>query len=163
MGIGAVEINYGPINKMLWDYRQTLERFGFLLEMQFLVLREARQDWQHHMANLLEEMAVTIGTLDLERELLLGQTSLADLVDEAPEPWSEILAEQYTALRSATTSLAELRERNEHVAAAGSAGITQLLDALVHRDTTDAYDETGKKANERSQRHNVAALFDGRA
>jgi len=156
-------LNYSRLNNLLWNYRNWFDRFEFLLEMQLLVAGTGRQDWQHHMAELLDEVADALGTLDLERALLLDDgPTLSELISSAPEVWSGILAEQQAALRSTASRVETLKARCEHAIDSGLAGVAQFLDSVVGRNVDDGYDNGGQRPQDHSPRHNSSILFDGR-
>ncbi|MEM7339749.1 MAG: hypothetical protein AAF467_13935 [Actinomycetota bacterium] len=128
----GVSVDYNQLNSLLWRYRPYLDRFEFLLEVQLMVGASGRQDWQRHLADLFEEQARALATLDLEREALLGPgRSLTDLAADAPEPWGEILSEQQRDLEAITARVGRLRQRNVQALEEGMAGLTRLIDELV--------------------------------
>ncbi|MEM7325637.1 MAG: flagellar export chaperone FlgN [Actinomycetota bacterium] len=160
----SVDLN--RLNGLLWRYRPLLERFEFLLEVQMMVTASGRQDWQRQMADLFEETADQLNTLDMEREVMLGDSlTLADLAGDAPEPWDDILAEQQADLAATAARITGLRERNTQAMTEGSAGIGQLIDALVEasgqfqEQSGPSYGQDGRL----EQRSTSAVLFDGRA
>ena len=160
----SVDLN--RLNGLLWRYRPLLERFEFLLEVQMMVTSTGRQDWQRQMADLFEETADQLNSLDLEREVMLGDSlSLNDLAEDAPDPWGDILAEQQAELATITTRISALREKNTKAMAEGSAGIGNLIEALVEaagqfqEESGPAYGQDGRL----EQRTTSAVLFDGRA
>lgn len=158
-------IDYNQLNGLLWRYRPYLDRFEFLLEVQLMVSASGRQSWQRQMADLFEETAAVLNALDLEREVLLGDsTNLRELIDDAPEPWNEILADQQVAFETTTSRISNLRVRNNQAIAEGTAGLDQLINALVEAsghqrgDGGPSYDQAG-----RIEHGEVSAmLFDGR-
>ncbi len=164
-------VDLGQLNQLLWRYRPLLERFEFLLEVQLMVTAAGHQDGQRHMADLFAETADALNTLDLQREVMLGNgptgpISLQELADDAPDPWGEILSEQQTELEAAVNRVTELRQRNTAALAEGSAGINQLIDALVEssgqfqaKGAGPAYGQDGRL----QQSSSTAVLFDGRA
>jgi hypothetical protein len=161
----AADIDFNRLNSLLWRYRTVLDRFEFLLEMQLAVSASGRQEWQHHMADLLDDLAHTIGTLDLEREIVLGDgVTLTDLAANAPEMWSTILVEQQTHLTRATAHIGRLRQRNQHAIEAGAAGLARLVDAIAEASgmaagpSAESYGEDGRMRHEGGS----ALLFDGR-
>jgi hypothetical protein len=162
----VAEVDFHRLNKLLWNYRGCFERFEFLLEVQLMVSSSGRQDWLAQLADLLDDVATTIGTLDLEREVLLGsRATLSVLASGAPEPWPAILVEQQAHFASAMARVQRLRSRNEHALEAGVAGIRRMVDAIAEaagqaqNDIGDSYDGEGRL------RHGSSAtlLFDGRA
>ncbi|MEM7272277.1 MAG: hypothetical protein AAF547_04275 [Actinomycetota bacterium] len=161
-----LSVDLNRLNGLLWRYRPYLERFEFLLEVQLMVTSSGRQDWQRQMADLFEETADVLNGLDMEREVLLGDTlTLADLAADAPEPWGEILAEQQAELAAAASRVNTLRERNTKALADGAAGITNLIDALVdaagqfQTQAGPSYGQDGRIKHDST----AAVLFDGRA
>ncbi|MGI9596580.1 MAG: hypothetical protein ACR2QK_10490 [Acidimicrobiales bacterium] len=158
-------VDFNQLNGLLWRYRPYLDRFEFLLEVQLMVSASGRQSWQRQMADLFEETAAVLNTLDLEREVLLGDsTNLSDLITDAPEPWDEILAEQQVALETATSRITNLRLRNNQAITEGSAGLNQLIDALVEASgklqgkAGPSYGQDGRLQHGSAS----AMLFDGR-
>lgn len=158
-------VDYNQLNGLLWRYRPYLDRFEFLLEVQLMVSASGRQSWQRQMADLFEETAAVLNTLDLEREVILGDsTNLSSLIEQAPEPWDQILSEQQVAMEAATARITSLRLRNNQAITEGSAGLNQLIDALVESSgqlqgrAGPSYGQDG-----RMQQGSVSAmLFDGR-
>ncbi len=158
-------VDFNQLNSLLWRYRPYLDRFEFLLEVQLMVSASGRQSWQRQMADLFEETAAVLNTLDLEREVILGDSvNMSLLIEQAPEPWDEILREQQAAMEAATARITNLRLRNNQAIDEGSAGLNQLIDALVEASgqfqgsAGPSYGQDG-----RIQQGSVSAmLFDGR-
>lgn len=161
----ATGVDYQRLNNLLWRYRPCLDRFEFLLEMQLMVTASGRQDRLVQMADLLDDVAQIISTLDLEREIALPSgVSLSELAETAPEPWDEVLIEQQAYLASATARVSRLRQRNTKAIEEGAAGLNQLLETIAEATgqaspTVDSYGEDGR----RRQENGSAILFDGRA
>lgn len=158
-------VDYNRLNGLLWRYRPLLDRFEFLLEVQLMVTASARQDWQHQMANLFEEVAAGLASLDLEREVLLrGAPPLSQIATDAPDPWNQMLTEQQAALESTTARVRGLRERNHVAITEGSAGINKLIDALVEASgqPADASGPSYGQDGRLRQQGGSAVLFDGR-
>lgn len=159
-------VDYNQLNGLLWRYRPYLDRFEFLLEVQLMVLSSGRQEWQRQMADLFEETAAVLNSLDLEREVLLGGAlNLTELVANAEEPWKEILAEQQAELETTTARISTLRQRNTQAITDGAAGLNQLIDALVQASGQNP-DKAGPSYGEDGQldehANAAAVLFDGR-
>lgn len=164
-------VDLGQLNQLLWRYRPLLDRFEFLLEVQLMVTASGRQDWQRHMADLFAETADALNALDLQREVILpqgpnGPLTLRDLAGDAPDPWGEILTEQQMELDAAVARVAELRRRNSAALTESSAGIANVIDALLDssghfqgRGAGPAYGQDGRIRQSASS----AFLFDGRA
>jgi hypothetical protein len=162
----VADIDYNRLNSLLWRYRACLDRFEFLLEIQLAVTASGRPEWQHHMADLLDELAANIGRLDLERAVVIGDhLNLGELAAGAPEMWSAILAEQQAHLAVATAQVSRLRQRNEQAITAGAAGLQRLIEAIAEASGArgangpDSYGGDGRiRATGGS-----SLLFDGRA
>ena len=142
-----------------------LDRFEFLLEVQLMVSASGRQSWQRQMADLFEETAAALNTLDLEREVLLGDSlNLTELIAAAPEPWDVILTEQQAAFEASTARIHNLRLRNNQAIAEGTAGLDRLIDALVEANgqlrggSGPSYGQDGRLQHGSTS----AMLFDGR-
>lgn len=160
---GPVDCN--QLNGLLWRYRPALERFEFLLEMQLMIMASGRQEWQGQMADLFEETAQVLNTLDLEREVLLGDSvNLTALIATASDPWPEILAEQQAELEAATSRITTLRQRNTQAITEGAAGLNKLIDALLEASgqlqgkAGPSYGQDGRIEHDGAS----AMLFDGR-
>lgn len=158
-------VDFNRLNGLLWRYRPLLDRFEFLLEVQLMVMTSGRQEWQHQMADLFEETAAALNSLDLEREVVVGpKLNLTALAAEAPEPWNDILAEQQAELEATTSRITALRQRNTQAITEGAAGLNQLIDALVEA-SGQLQGKSGPSYGEDGQlKHNSvsAMLFDGR-
>ncbi len=159
------DFDYNRLNQLLWRYRPWIDRFEFLLEMQLMVSGSGRQDWLHHLADLLDDVSRAIGGLDLERDILLGAgLTLSDLATTAPDPWPEILTEQQAHLAAATSRVHRLRVRNQQALETGAEGISRLLGSIAEatgqlsKAGGDSYDDTGRVHQEGGS----ALLFDGR-
>ena len=158
-------VDYNRLNGLLWRYRPFLDRFEFLLEVQMMVTASGRQDWQHHMANLFDETAHALNELDLEREVLIGDSiSLIDLAAGAGDPWEQILVEQQAELEAATARITALRLRNTQAMEQGAAGLQQLIDALAEANG-QPQDKSGPSYGQDGRLQHgsgPALLFDGR-
>jgi hypothetical protein len=166
MSTVAHDVDYQRLNSLLWRYRPLLDRFEFLLEMQLLVTASARDDWLHHVTDLLDELADELNGLDLEREVVLGAgPTISSLAETAPEPWAEILTEQVAHFASATSRIGQLRRRNQQMIEASTAGLAQLFEGLAEAagynlsDSGDSYDGDGRRRSGGGS----SLLFDGRA
>ncbi len=166
-------VDYNHLNGLLWRYRPYMDRFEFLLEVQLMVGASGRQDWQRHLADLFEQQARAIATLDLEREALLGPgQTIGQIADQAPEPWSEILREQQQELEAVVARVGRLRQRNVQALEEGLAGVAALIDELIAATgqaspTGDgdgqSYDRDGRLRLVPTGASTPAVLFDGRA
>jgi hypothetical protein len=163
-------VDLSHLNGLLWRYRPCLERFEFLLELQLMVTASGRQDWQRHMADLFDETADRLNSIDLEREVLLGGLTLRELADDVPEPWDAILAEQQVELEAITSRIGALRQRNATAIEESAAGVTKLIEALLaeggakRRATTGTtYGQDGRTKQSSVKNTNSAVLFDGLA
>lgn len=165
MSSPTIELEYHRLNDLLWRYRPCLDRFEFLLEVQLMVASTGRTEWLHHVADLLDEVAQTINTLDLEREVVIGSgRTLRELAEAAPEPWSDILLDQHGHLAAAVARTSRLRDRNRRVIEVNGDGLERLLANIAEATgqgsaTTDSYDGDGRVRHDSPS----TILFDGRA
>ena len=166
MSTVAQDVDYQRLNALLWRYRPLLDRFEFLLEMQLMVAGTGRTDWLHHVTDLLDQLAVELNGLDLEREVVLGAgPTISALGEGAPPPWDGILTEQLAHFASITARIDRLRRRNLQALESGSAGLSKLFDGLAEAaghsltDNGDSYDGEGRRRTGGSG----SVLFDGRA
>jgi len=162
--VRLTEAEHRTLGAMLWQYRTVLERVEFLLEAQLMFASSGRDKRLASIADLLEDAVATVSELDLRRELLLhddvsGSTAtLAELADEAQQPWSSMFAEHQRWFELCVTRIQQLLTQSRQ-----TMGTTlDLIDQLVssdHSPTLNGYDRSG-----RSVRTNApAVLFDSRA
>lgn len=166
MSTVAPDVDPQRLNALLWRYRPLLDRFEFLLEMQLNVAASGRDDWLHHVTDLLEELAVQLNQLDLEREVALGAgATVSEVAARSPEPWSSILGEQVAHFQATTARVERLRRRNQQMFEASTAGLSRLFDGLAEAaghgamERGDSYDGEGRRRTSGTG----SLLFDGRA
>lgn len=102
---------------------------------QLLVVGEARfLPWA---SEELERAMASLRTAELDRAVLVsglaeergveGDVRLADLVEDAPEPWRTVLTEQADLLRGLCAEASELQDAVRRLADTGLRGIGDLL------------------------------------
>lgn len=157
-----VGTDHERLNASLWRSRAALDRLEFLLEMQLLLLADGRTEWQHQMAELMDEVTEAIALNDLEREMALSARSaplpLRSLAEQAPEPWSVIFADHLVQLEATVARIEGLRNRASAAITVGQSNLADLTSQLTGR-TSDGYGQDGR----RSTIDGGSFYFDGRA
>ncbi|MDA3040680.1 MAG: hypothetical protein O3C27_14350 [Actinomycetota bacterium] len=92
--VGASKLD--ELNKALWSYRRGMDRIEFLLGTQLLFSGAGRDDRLSVIADLMDETAMTIGSLARQRDIMLKAgwmqpPSLEQAADWSGEPWSTLL------------------------------------------------------------------------
>ncbi len=84
------------LTRALWNYRSGMERVEFLLEAQLLFAGAGRDERMSIIADLMDETATALGSLALQREIMLRAgwkqaPTLEQLAHWSDDPWSTIL------------------------------------------------------------------------
>lgn len=95
------------LTRVLWQQRRQLERLQYLLHVQSLILSSGDDSMLRHAVDDVQRTLATIGEIEAGRRELTAEigismgldadASLADLVNRAPEPFEQILAEHRDA------------------------------------------------------------------
>ncbi|MGH1504196.1 MAG: hypothetical protein ACRBI6_11610 [Acidimicrobiales bacterium] len=170
---------YERLNATLWRSRANLERMEFLLEVQLMMLRDGRLEWQHQISELLDNTADAVSVADLEREVAVidgveagiaapGNASLRLIADAAPEPWSLIFGDHLVNLEAVVRRIADLRDRARTAIESGRQQLDVLATGLEQTSTADPvgsspspYGDTRQGSAGRSRAG--SRFFDGRA
>jgi hypothetical protein len=142
---------YASVAAVLWTEREALELVLFKLVEEQFVLTSGSTRWLNRAD---AELRVALDRLRgnevlraAEVEALglgLGvplETTLAELADLAPEPWSMVLAEHRTALRSLVFEVDAVAAQNRRLLEAGAKSIRETLDNVSL--STSTYDANG--------------------
>lgn len=165
------------LNEILWDYRSRLRRVEVLLEAQLMFMGSGRDNALGVIADMLDETAVQVGELDLQREMFFhqdtpptgtGQTqlSLTELSvvadNEEQSAWAEILRDHQRFLDTRV-------RRIQHLVAQSRQSQETMLDLLAqataqtspvsNEPTLQRYDRTGQTVRAPLP----AMVFDGKA
>lgn len=147
---------------ILWQYRRQLERMEFLLETQLLLAKAGKDEYLHHIADLLNETADSLAYIDLQREVLLSDYGVAldltNLVASAEAPWDEVIRDHQQWFAAIISRIQELSSRNKRTIEQSQITLNRLADAL-NGSPESSYDGSGNKVTAQSS----AMLFDGRA
>jgi hypothetical protein len=148
---------FAAVSNVLWSERETLEHLLYKLVAEQLVLTSGATRWLNHAdaevraaldrlrasevirAAEVEALALAIG-LPLE-------TSLGELAEAAPEPWSTVLADHRTALRQLVFEIEGVGAENRRLLSAGAKAIRETLDHLGL--AVAGYDATGSAVSTR--------------
>ncbi len=137
---GGIADGFGAVSAVLWDERDTLELLQFKLTEENLVLTSGSTRWLHRadaevravLDRLrLGEVARAAETQAMARALgTPPDTTLAELADVAPEPWSTLLGEHRGALRGLFFEVEAVAAENRRHLEAGWQAIHETLDGL---------------------------------
>ena len=139
--VGASKLD--ELNKALWSYRRGMDRVEFLLEAQLLFSDAGRDDRLSVIADLMDETAMTIGSLARQRDIMLGAgwmqpPSLEQLADWSAEPWSTLLRDHHEWLVGSVERVHRLVEQCRTTMGSTSHLAQQLADLV-----SDASDPDG--------------------
>ena len=137
---------WAEVSDLLWRERELLDVLIFKLDSQRLLLRAGSVRWlarsTHEVDLVLEQLqlveisrALEVDSLAAELGLLPG-TTLADLADAAPSPWTELFHAHRAAFRTLiheVTDLAETNQRALHDAATTSRQNLAALELAVRQ------------------------------
>ncbi len=169
---------YERLNATLWRSRANLERMEFLLEVQLMMLRDGRLEWQHQISELLDDTAEAISVADLEREVAVMDgveagiaapqgASLRVIAERAPEPWSLIFGDHLVNLESVVRRIGELRDRARVAIDSGRQQLDVLATGLDQVPSSDGYRSTSPYGDGRQRPaprgRSDSRFFDGRA
>ena len=165
MTLPTAESPFADLTRVLWQMRRLLERLQYHLKVQELVVGSGDDELLRHAVNDVQHTLETVAEVEAaRRELtteigmangLSGDPSLEDLVNAAPEPFDEILAEHrdaYLALVSdITTTSLNGRDQLER-----GLRLTRNMVSFVMGDSGDGgYDAHGSTVPGSTQRNLV--------
>lgn len=156
----------GEVSSTLWRERELLELLQFKLEEEQLVLAAQRSRWLPHATREVEMVLEEIKRAELARAVevervaeLLGLAaapSLHELIETAPAPWGDILAEHRKALMAATEEIQSLADANRDLLQSAHRAAREALAALSEPETNRTYTASG-----RASRPSGPRLVDG--
>lgn len=157
------------LGQLLWRYRRHLEQIEYLLDVQHLLVVNGRDRWVGRVVDSLEATSQDLAALDLERSELLGRLGLGlgltgpidlrRLVEHAPEPWGDMLADHLRWFTQQTTRIAEASRQARTSVTEGLAGVQELLRGL-RGASESGYDHGGRALVAAAS---TPLLFDDRA
>ncbi len=139
------------LSLVLWRERELLEVLLYRLEIEQLVLANARTTWlgratQDVEATLqaLRETEVLRAVAAQEAAASVGspdQASLRELAEASPEPWRSILTDHREAFASITQRVCETADANRDLITAGHRSARDLL--MNMDEATEGYGSDG--------------------
>lgn len=136
---------------MLWSERRQLERLLYALTVQQSLLTAGQSRWLGHVDADIEAAASALRDAELLRAVEMNaitdklgvgpDISLAELAEQASEPWTSTLSDHRVALRALTSEIDQTVARNRQLLTAGAKAIGETLAGLTSFSTT--YDASG--------------------
>ncbi len=125
------------LSLILWRERELLETLQYRLEVEQLVMASGRTSWLMRAAADVESVLEDIRLTEVMRAAIADEVaaefglepnpSLSSLIEHAPEPWSELLAEHRAAFAATTTEISRLAEGNRMLISAGYLSAREAL------------------------------------
>ena len=165
--VRLTEAEHRTLGAMLWQYRSLLERVEFLLEAQLMFASSGRDKRLASIADLLEDAVLTIGELDLRRELLLRGDgndvnqpvpTLAEIAEATEQPWSSMFAEHQRWFERCVERIQQLLVQSRQTMGTTLDLINQLVTS-EQSPSLGGYDRSGRTVRSTAP----AVLFDSRA
>ncbi len=141
------------LTRVLWQQRRLLERLHYLLHVQELILGSGDDSMLRHAVDDVQQVITLIGDAEAGRRELTAEigismgldadASLEDLVNRAPEPFEQILAEHRDAFLTLVSDITTTSLNSRDQLQRGMA-LTRELTSFVMGDAGDGgYDRTG--------------------
>jgi FlgN protein len=152
-GPATPESPLSDLTRVLWQQRRHLERLHYLLQVQELILAGGDQTLLQHAVNDVQLLVTTIGEIEAGRRELTAEigismgldadASLEDLVNRAPEPYEQILAEHRDAFLALVSDITTVSLNGREQLQRGL-NLTRELTSFVLGDSGDGgYDRSG--------------------
>lgn len=151
--------SFAAVSALLWTERELLEQVLYRLTVQRLVLTSGATRWLSRVNDEVNAAVSQISGSEVLRAAeiealaeslhLPHETTLAELIAVAPEPWSTLLAEHRTALRALVGEIEDMGGDVKRLLQAGMSAIRETLESLARTvGTTGAgYDSTGSSVS----------------
>ena len=150
------------LTRLLWQQRRLLERVLYLLRVQELILASGDDAMLAHAVNDIQSTLETVGEIEAARqeithEIGIAQSlgvnpSLEDLVENAPEPYGEMLADHRNAFHELVADITTV-SLNGRAQLERGLNVTRQLSAFVMGDRGDGgYDASGSAVPGSAQR-----------
>jgi hypothetical protein len=131
---------------VLWRERELLEALLYRLELEELVMSTGRTRWLANAARDVDEAAAAMRETEVLRAVAAGEaaeaaglppnSSLADLIAAADEPWRSILVDHRDAFMSLTDEIARVAQTNRALIVAGLRATQDTLLGVDHQAAT---------------------------
>ena len=151
-------MGFDELSTRLWRERCVLELLRFKLAEEHLILASGHHAWLDRATAEVEQVVEMLELADAEREEavdavadllgLSGTPTLAELVEAAPEPWSEILAGHRQAMLTHFEQIEKVSSANREILARRMAATADAL-AYLGAQPPVAYGSTGAPAQRR--------------
>lgn len=150
---------FAAVSSLLWTERELLEQVAYKLTLQRLILSSGATRW---LNRINDELGVAVSQVSgseviraAELEALADalhlphETTLAELIAVAPQPWGELLGEHRVVLRSLVAEIEDLGGDVKRLLQAGMSAIRETLDSLTRTVGTAGagYDSTGSSVH----------------
>lgn len=162
---GDVTAALSGLSSALWQIRELLDLLVYKVDVEQSLVETGRSVWLPHASTEVECLLDRMYEAELLRAIEVGpaaaalglpeDSSLAQLVAAAPEPWGHVLAEHRQALIDATTELTESTATNRQLLDESYRAVQKTLDALAGATTGQTYTAAGASDRSRTPR-----LFD---
>lgn len=158
--------SFAAVSSLLWSERELLEQVVYRLTLQRLVLTSGATRWLSRANDELNAAVSQVSGSEVLRAAeiealaeslrLPHETTLAELIAVAPEPWSTLLAEHRVALRSLVGEIEDLGGDVKRLLQAGMTAIRETLDSLASTvgNAGAGYDSTGSSVS-----HTTGPMF----
>ncbi len=161
-GPATPESPLSDLTRVLWQQRRHLERLHYLLKVQELILAGGDQTLLQHAVNDVQLLVTTIGEIEAGRRELTAEigismgldadASLEDLVNRAPEPYEQILAEHRDAFLVLVADITTVSLNGREQLQRGL-NLTRELTSFVLGDAGDGgYDRSGSTVHGSAER-----------
>jgi hypothetical protein len=152
-GPATTETPLTDLTRVLWQQRRHLERLHYHLKVQELILASGDDALLKHAVNDVQQTLTTIGEIEAGRRELTAEigismgldadASLEDLVNRAPEPYEQILAEHRDAFLRLVSDITTVSLNGREQLQRGL-NLTRELASFVLGDAGDGgYDRSG--------------------
>lgn len=143
------------LGQLLWRSRQCLEHVEYLLDVQHLLAEAGMDRWLSRVADEVASASAQVADLDREREPILARLAvsldapgslaltLSDLVERAPEPWSEIFSDHLRWFTEQVGRISDAAARSRGSLEEGLNGVHELLRSLKGGGGS-GYDHSGR-------------------
>lgn len=150
------------LTRILWQQRRHLERLQYLMHVQALILSSGDDSMLRHAVDDIQRLLATISEIETSRRELTAEigismgldadASLEDLVNRAPEPYEQILAEHRDAFLVLVGDITTVSLGGREQLQRGLT-LTRELTSFVMGDAGDGgYDRTGASVRGSAER-----------
>ena len=133
-------MGFDELSTRLWRVRSVLERLGFKLAEEHLILASGCHSWLDRATAEVEEVVEELAVADADRAQAVADLSyqlglravptLAELADSAPEPWADLLVGHRLALLEHFAQIERVSSANRAILARRLAATTDALNYL---------------------------------